>query len=151
MAGLVAAFLLVSALVLASDGSAVAAEPTRDAARARVHQSHKLVVQVSDDDLAKWNLTLNNVKNIQSELGAANVDIEIVAYGPGISMIRIESPVAERVREAITAGVRVVACKTTMSIQKLTEDDMLPALVYVTAGAVELMVRQQQGYAYLRP
>ena len=151
MAGLVAAFLLVSALVLASDGSAAAAEPTSNAARASAHQSHKLVVQVSDDDLAKWNLTLNNVKNIQSELGAANVDIEIVAYGPGISMIRIESPVSERVREGITARVRVVACKTTLSNQKLTEDDMLPALVYVPAGAVELMVRQQQGYAYLRP
>ena len=66
-------------------------------------------------------------------------------------MIRIESPVSGRVREAITARVRVVAWKTTMSNQKLTEDDMLPALVYVPAGAVELMVRQQQGYAYLRP
>lgn len=66
-------------------------------------------------------------------------------------MIRIESPVSGRVREAITARVRVVACKTTMSNQKLTEDDMLPALVYVPAGAVELMVRQQRGYAYLRP
>jgi intracellular sulfur oxidation DsrE/DsrF family protein len=66
-------------------------------------------------------------------------------------MIRLESPVSERVREAITSGVSVIACKTTMAAQKITEDDMLPALGYVPAGAVEIMMRQLQGYAYIRP
>jgi len=47
--------------------------------------------------------------------------------------------------------VSVIACKTTMAAQKITEDDMLPALGYVPAGAVEIMMRQLQGYAYIRP
>ena len=38
----------------------------------------KVVLQMSDGDAAKWNLALNNAKNLQSDLGAANVDIEIV-------------------------------------------------------------------------
>jgi len=141
--------LLFAALVCS--GSATAAESANNAAQATPNQRHKLVVQVTDDDQAKWNLALNNVKNVQSELGAANVEIEIVAYGPGISMIRLESPVSERVREAITSGVSVIACKTTMAAQKITEDDMLPAVGYVPAGAVEIMMRQLQGYAYIRP
>ena len=43
----------------------------------------KVVLQVSDADPAKWSLALNNAKNVQTDLGAANVDLEVVAYGPG--------------------------------------------------------------------
>jgi uncharacterized protein len=47
-------------------------------------QRNRVVIQVSDADPGKWNLALNNAKNIQTDLGAPNVDVEIVAYGPGI-------------------------------------------------------------------
>ena len=50
-------------------------------------------MQVSDGDAAKWNLALNNANNLQADLGAANVDIEIVAYGPGIGMLKSDSAV----------------------------------------------------------
>src|SRR5512132_3290202 len=73
-------------------------------------QRSKVVIQVSDGDQAKWNLALNNARNIQTDLGAANVDIEIVAYGPGIGMLKLDSPVANRVDEANAAGVKVMAC-----------------------------------------
>lgn len=135
---------LFAALVFAgSTGTVLAADPS--AAR------QKVVFQVSDADPGKWNLTLNNAKNVQQDLGAANVDIEVVAYGPGIGMIRLESPVGNRVTEAMAAGVRVVACENTMKNMKLTRNDMLPSLGYVPAGVVELMQRQREGYAYIRP
>jgi intracellular sulfur oxidation DsrE/DsrF family protein len=121
---------------------AIAAEP---AARA------KLVVQVSDNDPVKWNLALNNVRNVQSELGARNVDIEIVAYGPGIGMLKMDSAVGKRVAEALETGVQVVACENTMQNVKLNKADMLAKIGYVKAGVVELMQKQQQGWAYIRP
>ena len=52
---------------------------------------NKVVFQVSDADVAKWNLTMNNVRNVQQDLGADKVTIEIVAYGPGIGMLKLES------------------------------------------------------------
>jgi uncharacterized protein len=111
----------------------------------------KVVMQVSDADPAKWNLALNNAKNVQTDLGAGNVDIEIVAYGPGIGMLKAESVVGNRVGEAMAAGVKVVACENTLQAQKLTRADMLPKIDYVPAGVVELMQKQQQGWAYIRP
>ena len=90
-------------------------------------------------------------KIIQTDLGAANVDIEIVAYGPGIGMLKLDSTVGGRVDEATAAGVKVVACEITMKGQKLTRADMLNGIGYVPAGVVELMSRQQQGWAYIRP
>ncbi|HEX5863655.1 MAG TPA: DsrE family protein [Casimicrobiaceae bacterium] len=114
-------------------------------------QRSKVVIQVSDGDQAKWNLALNNARNIQADLGAANVDIEIVAYGPGIGMLKLDSPVANRVGEATAAGVKVIACENTMNGQKLVRGDMLGSIGYVNAGVVEIMQRQQQGWSYLRP
>jgi intracellular sulfur oxidation DsrE/DsrF family protein len=111
----------------------------------------KLVLQVSDGDAAKWNLALNNAKNVQVDLGAANVDIEIVVYGPGIGMLKADSVVGNRVGEALAAGVKVVACENTMHGQKLTKPDMLGGIGYASSGVVEIMQRQQQGWAYIRP
>jgi uncharacterized protein len=111
----------------------------------------KVVLQMSEADPAKWNLALNNAKNIQADLGAANVDIELVAYGPGIAMLKADSAVGNRVDEALGAGVKVLACENTMRNQKLAKDDMLPKVGYVASGVVEIMQKQQQGWAYIRP
>lgn len=110
-----------------------------------------IVIQVSDNDPAKWNLALNNAKNLQDDVGAANVDIEIVAYGPGISMLKLESPTGSRIADAAKAGVKVTACENTMRGQKLTKDDMLTGISYVPAGVTEIMKKQHEGWAYLRP
>ena len=111
----------------------------------------KLVLQVSDADPARWGLALNNAKNVQQELGAGKVDIEIVAYGPGIGMLKAEAPTANRITEAVQSGIKVVACENTMTTQKLTKADMHAAIGYAPSGVVEIMKRQSEGWAYVRP
>jgi uncharacterized protein len=111
----------------------------------------KLIIQVSDNDTGKWNLALNNAKNIQNDLGKVNVDLQIIAYGPGIGMLKIESEVGNRIDEAVKSGVQVLACQNTMRNQKLSKEDMLDSVGYVPAGVVAIMQKQHQGYAYLRP
>ena len=111
----------------------------------------RVVVQVSEADPARWNLALNNVRNLQQDLGADNVTVEVVAYGPGIGMLKMDSAVGARISEALKSGVKVAACENTMRGQKLTHADMLPNVGYVPAGVVEIVQRQQEGWAYLRP
>lgn len=129
--------------------------PVAQAAPGQSNQSgsvrEQVVLQVSDDDAKKWNLALNNAKNIQQELGANNVDIEIVIYGPGIGMLKFDSTVANRIDEAINAGVKIVACENTMKAQKLSKADMMTTIGYVPAGVIELIRKQKEGYAYIRP
>ena len=115
------------------------------------NKPNKVVMQVSDADPHKWTLALSNAYNVQNGVGADGVDLEIVVYGPGIGMLKSGSPVADRVASAMKSGIRVLACENTMNAQKLAQSDMLPNIGYVPAGVVELMQRQQQGYAYIRP
>ena len=112
---------------------------------------NKVVLQMSDSDPARWNLALNNLRNVQVELGDDEVELELVAYGPGIGMLKADSPVAKGVAEALKSGAKVVACENTMKGQKLGYADMLPNIGYAPSGVVELMRKQQQGYAYIRP
>jgi intracellular sulfur oxidation DsrE/DsrF family protein len=109
------------------------------------------VFQVSDNDPAKWNLALNNAKNVQQELGKDNVDIEIVAYGPGLNMLKFDSPVGNRLEEAAEAGVHLYACGNTMKGMKLTKEDLHPGVEVVKAGVIEIAAKQRQGYSYIRP
>lgn len=120
-------------------------------AQTTVPAKTKVVFQVSDGDAGKWNLALNNARNVQQDLGAAKVMIEIVAYGPGIGMLKDDAVTATRVAEAVDAGVKVVACENTMRAMKLTPTDMNPKVGYVPAGVVELIQRQGEGWAYIRP
>jgi intracellular sulfur oxidation DsrE/DsrF family protein len=140
--------LLPRVMVFALTASLLALAPASFAWAASVN---RVVMQVSDADPGKWNLALNNARNLQADLGAANVEIEIVAYGPGIGMLKADSIVANRIADALSSGVKVVACENTMRGQKLVNDDMLGGIGYVGAGVVEIMQRQQQGWAYLRP
>jgi intracellular sulfur oxidation DsrE/DsrF family protein len=121
------------------------------ASPALAEEKSKMVIQVSDNDAAKWNLALNNAKNILKDLGKANVELEIVAYGPGINMLKAESEVGNRISESMESGIKVLACQNTMRNLKLNKEDMLTNIAYVPAGVIEIMQRQQQGWAYLRP
>ncbi len=112
---------------------------------------HKVVFQVSDNDPGKWNLTLNNAFNVQKVLGKGDTDIEIVVYGPGINMLKMDSTVGNRIDQAEKAGIKVVACENTMHAQKLTKEDMLPEIGYVPGGVVEIMKLEGEGWAYIRP
>jgi uncharacterized protein len=112
---------------------------------------HKMAIQMSDNDPAKWNLALNNAKNVQDELGAANVEVEIVAFGPGIYMLKADSAAKARLQDAAKDGIKVLACENTMRNLKVGKDEMAASVGYVPAGVVHIMRRQTEGWAYIRP
>ena len=149
-AGALCAMALVSVAAMAAS-SAPAPAPASAAPAPASAERYKVVVHVGDAEPAKWTVALNNVANLQKELGAANIDIEVVAINAGLGILKVDSPVGTRVDEALKSGVAIVACENSMRGQKLTRDDMLNDIGYVKAGVVELMERQRQGYAYIRP
>ncbi|MGA8862744.1 MAG: DsrE family protein [Gallionella sp.] len=137
---LTAAFVL--SLSLASFNATASATPST---------KERVVIQVSDADAGKWNLALNNANNVQQAIGADKVDIKIVTYGPGIGMLKMDSPIANRIDQSKKAGIAIVACQNTMRHMKLTDADMLPNTTYVPSGVVEILKKENEGYGYIRP
>ena len=114
-------------------------------------ERQKVVFQVSDADPAKWNLALNNARNVQADLGKDKVDVEIVAYGPGLGMLKADSKVAARLAQALDSNIGLMACENTMRNTKVEKADMYHGIQYVDAGVVHIMKRQREGWAYVRP
>lgn len=138
---------LLGAAALALGASALPA-----AAQTTPAKKHRLLIQMSDNDPARWNMVMNNVKNAQDDVGGADkIDIEVVAYGPGINMVKSDSPVAGQIADIVKSGVKVVGCENTMKAMKLEKGQMLTTIGYVPAAVTEIMKKQEEGWPYVRP
>lgn len=110
-----------------------------------------VVIQVSDGDPAKWSMALNSAQNIRQGLGAKAAHIEIVAYGPGLDMLKKDSLLEPRLAQAVRDGIKLYACGNTMRATHTRRQDLLPFTDVVKAGVIEIMRKQQEGYSYIRP
>ena len=113
-------------------------------------QAEKVVLQVSDGNPATWNQALNVVGNLREAYGP-DTQIELVAFGQGISMLKLDAPVASRIVAEKAQGAKIYACENSMARQKLARDDMAPGLIYVRAGVEHIITRQREGWVSLRP
>ena len=119
---------------------------------------HRLAIHVDDNDAKVMNLALNNAKNVLDYYAAKGetVAIEIVAYGPGLLMLRADtSPVKQRVAEmSMAPQITFAACgntKVNMAKQEGKDVPLMNEARVVPSGVVRLMELQRKGYAYLRP
>jgi hypothetical protein len=122
---------------------------------------HRIVFQVDQNDPAIMNLTLNNVSNILEYYHSKGeqAQVEVVAYGPGLNMLRDDkSPVKERIKSiksgAFPSNVAFSACGNTMKGMEKAEGHPIPIVAeagVVIAGVVRLTELQEQGWAYIRP
>ena len=145
-------FLAAALLALAADLAVAAGPAPADtaAAAAPADSREHAIFAVTDDDAKKWNLTLGNIGNAIDGIGANAAEIELVVYGPGIAMLKKDSPVAEKIAAAQKRGVRIYACQNSMRGFNLQLSDLAPGVGVVPSGVVELIRRQHAGYAYVR-
>jgi uncharacterized protein len=120
--------------------------------------THRVAIHVDDNDPKVMNLALNNAKNVLEYYAAKKetVAIEIVAYGPGLHMLRSDtSPVKQRVGEiSLEPQISFAACgntRTNMAKQEARDIPLLSEARVVPSGVVRLMELQKQGYAYIHP
>lgn len=125
------------------------------------NKSHKVAIQVDQNDPAIMNLALNNAANIMEYYKAKgeDVQIEVVAYGPGLHMFRDDtSPVKDRLRQmtefSFPSSIKFAACNNTKEGMEKREGHaiaIVPQANLVPSGAVRLMELQEDGWSYLKP
>jgi uncharacterized protein len=128
-------------------------------AASRTQAPHRLAIHVDVNDPALMNLALNNVSNIVQHYGelSQRVEIEVVAYGPGLHMLRDDtSPVKARIKamSEATPELTFSACGNTRENMTKTEGRDIPLISQAKitkSGVVRLMELQEQGWSYLRP
>ena len=121
---------------------------------------HHVIFQINANDPALMNLVLNNVENVKSEYAAVGqkVQIEVVAYGPGLNMLLANSPVAPRVQNMFASSddISFAACGNTMKKMSKKAGKELELLAFsnvkmVPAGVVRIIELQDKGWHYVKP
>lgn len=115
---------------------------------------HRLVIQVNKDDPDAQDHILSNIVNLQKHYGLDNIEIEVVAYGPGLWLVTDKSKLAKRVASLMLQNVTFTACGNTMdTIEASTgkRPTLLDGVGIFPAGIARIMELQEKGWSYLSP
>jgi intracellular sulfur oxidation DsrE/DsrF family protein len=113
-------------------------------------KAHKVVFAVTSGDEADWNLSLGNIRNLLAGLKPDPVEVEVVAFGGGIVLVKSDSSVAADIAKLQADGVKFVACQNSMRARHLELKDLLPGVTPVPSGIVEVVTKQEQGWVYIK-
>ena len=140
---------LLCGLFLASAGQPAQASEDKPFAEAHI------VLQLGDGDADIQARTLSVANNLIKHYGGPEmVDLEIVAYGPGISLLYPDSEQHERVASLLASEVRFVACMNTVAtIERQTgqRPELIEAAIPVKTGVARLVERAGEGFVVIRP
>lgn len=109
-----------------------------------------VVVHLDEEGDDKYRAVLRNVGNLVTDLGD-QATVELVAHGPGIGLCLINSSLAEDLQDLIGRGVVVAACENTLEMKGIGLEHLAAGVVTVPSGMGELVRKQQNGWAYVRP
>ncbi|WP_066645455.1 DsrE family protein [Christensenella timonensis] len=109
------------------------------------------------DEAEKWKLALGNAKNLLKygeEFGKEYV-VEILANSAAVTSLtqaraKEEGLFADMEDLAIQA-VAFVACRNALKANSIMEGSLIPFVEVVPAGIAEIVDKQEDGYAYVKP
>ena len=115
----------------------------------------RVVLQLADGDDETQARVLNVANNLIKHYGGPDfVDIEGVAFGPGLSLLFPDNPQRERIKSLLPSGVRFIGCMNTAeSIERATgkRPELIPETIPVQTGVAHLVEKAQQGFVIIRP
>jgi intracellular sulfur oxidation DsrE/DsrF family protein len=115
---------------------------------------HRIVLQLSDNDPRKQGLVISVANNLLKFYDPDKVAIEVVAFGPGIDLLRPDNANRKLVESLVAQGVRVDVCLNTVdTIERETgkRPNFIPAATPVQVGVGQILSLTENGYTLVRP
>jgi uncharacterized protein len=143
---------VMAALMLATASSVVRAEPAP--LPDKPFAEHRIVLQLSDNDPKKQSLVISVAYNLLKLYDPDKVAIEVVAFGPGIDLLRPDNTNRKLVESLVAQGVRFDVCLNTVdTIERETgrRPEIIPAATPVQVGVGQILSLTENGYTLVRP
>ena len=145
---LILTFLGVATSAMAQTNDAGAfhgAQPTKE--------RYKAVYQLNTADT---NVIRHALANIQNALNdprlKGKLEVELVVYSGAVAVYKKDKPYFEKeVTSLQKQGVIMAMCENTMRVRKISRDELFPVVSYVPTANGELIIREQEGWAIIRP
>ncbi len=115
---------------------------------------HKVVLQLSENDPKKQGLVVSVANNLMKFYDPDKVAIEIVAFGPGIDLLKPDNPARKAVESLVAQGVRVDICLNTVdTIERDTgkRPEFISVATPVQVGVAQILHLTENGYTLVKP
>ena len=144
--------VLAATLLIAASATSARAQqaPLQD----KPFAEHKVVLQLSDNDPKKQGLAISVANNLMKFYDPDKVAVEIVAFGPGIELLRPDNPNRKLVESLVAQGARVDICLNTVdTLERDTgkRPDYIAAATPVQVGVAQILFLTENGYTLVRP
>ncbi|MBS1916877.1 MAG: DsrE family protein [Bacteroidetes bacterium] len=117
---------------------------------ANTNAKHHVILEMTSNDTLAWKGAMNNIKHIKEKWGT-DVQVEIVAHGPGIEMLMKQKATQQMQMAALQKeGVQFAACMNSMKARNLSRNDLVQEAEPVPSGVVEVITKQEEGWSYLK-
>lgn len=140
--------LLASATLPAATQTQLAPLPDKPFA------DYRVVLQLSDSDPKKESLVLSVANNLIKAYDPDRIAIEVVAFGPGIDLLRTTNSNRTRVESLIAQGVKFDICVNTLdTIERETgkRPEVIPGATPVQVGVGHILSLTENGFTLVRP
>lgn len=114
----------------------------------------KVVLQISDPNPFKQTLVLNVANNLVKHYGPDKIEIEIVAFGPGLRLLIDGNTNQSRIDGLANNGVKFAACENTITAFTKAlgkKPELHKNATTVSAGVVRILELTEQGFSLVKP
>jgi intracellular sulfur oxidation DsrE/DsrF family protein len=115
---------------------------------------HKIVLQLSDNDPRKQGMVISVANNLMKFYDPDKIAVEIVAFGPGIDLLKPDNPSRKQVESLVAQGARVDICLNTVdTLERETgkRPEFISAATPVQVGVAQILFLTENGYTLVRP
>lgn len=113
-------------------------------------RTHHVVFVVTSGDQKDWGTAMVLADHFLAGVAPERSAVEVLAYGPGISLLAKGAPTAGELAALEAKGVHFVACESAMRAFRLDASSLLPGVTRVPSGVVELVRKQEDGWSYVK-
>jgi uncharacterized protein len=148
--GLACLVIAVSMLAALASGAQAQLAPLPD----KPFAEHRIVLQLSDNDAGKQGLVISVAYNLLKLYDPDKVAIEVVAFGPGIDLLRPENTNRKLVESLVAQGVKFDVCLNTVdTIERETgkRPEIISVAIPVQVGVGQILSLTENGYTLVRP
>jgi len=112
--------------------------------------NYKAIIQLMSGDAAVIKSTASQINNLLKALND-QVEIELVCHGQSLSFVtNKDDQWTQVISQLLLKNVVIAACENMLNANEKTIADLFPGLQTVPAAIAELVIKQQEGWSYIK-
>jgi intracellular sulfur oxidation DsrE/DsrF family protein len=118
---------------------------------------NKLKALIHVNEPEKWDTALGNITNLFKDIGNNNAEVIVLANGSSVSAY-VDNKKLAVMEELSKKGAQFLCCRNSLkklcssSTDLCINEESLPPYVHVVkAGITEIIVKQMEGFSYVKP